>query len=107
METKKCSRCGRILPIDQFSKKSGSKDGHQSWCKDCIHQYLKGSSDPKSKKDEESEDKTYYPSNAVAPADETNVLEKFTPRQLLKELKRRGYRWSGMSVVMTIDYESI
>jgi hypothetical protein len=105
METKRCGHCGRILPIDQFSKKSKSKDGLRPYCKSCY----KGIQEARKagKKDEESEDKTYYPSNAVAPADETNALEKFTPRQLLKELKRRGYRWSGMSVVMTIDYESI
>lgn len=102
METKKCSRCGRILPLDQFSKKAKSKDGLQPYCKDCYKEIFKLRNSS-----EESDSGTYYPANAVTPADETGALEKFTPRQLLKELKRRGYRWSGMSIVMTIDYDSI
>ena len=103
METKKCTRCGRILPIDQFSKKTKSKDGLQPYCKECTKEIQRSWRASK----DESDAKTYYPANAVAPADETDTLKNFTPRQLLKELKRRGYRWSGMSIVMTIDYDSI
>lgn len=106
METKKCIHCGRILPIDQFSKKSKSKDGLQPYCKSCNKE-VQAARKAGKKDNDESEAQTYYPANAVVPTEKVNLLESFTPRQLLKELKRRGYRWSGMSVVMTIDYESI
>ena len=32
-ETKKCNKCGRILPIERFSKKRTS---YNSWCKSCC-----------------------------------------------------------------------
>lgn len=34
-KTKHCNKCGRDLPLDAFGKKTTSKDGLQSWCKEC------------------------------------------------------------------------
>ena len=34
-KTKVCSKCGRELPLSEFYKKSTSKDGLQSYCKEC------------------------------------------------------------------------
>lgn len=33
--TKVCTRCGKELPVDQFSRRSSSADGLQMWCKSC------------------------------------------------------------------------
>lgn len=33
--TKRCPKCGEVLPITEFHKHSKSKDGLQSWCKHC------------------------------------------------------------------------
>ena len=38
-KTKKCSKCGRILPIDNFSNNNSAKDGLQSYCKECCSKY--------------------------------------------------------------------
>lgn len=35
METKKCSKCKRELPVTEFNKSIKSKDGLQSYCKSC------------------------------------------------------------------------
>lgn len=35
MSTKICKECGRELPLEQFSKNPGMKDGHVNICKDC------------------------------------------------------------------------
>lgn len=35
METKKCNKCGRELPLSEFYKSSNAKDGFQRHCKDC------------------------------------------------------------------------
>ena len=32
---KRCSKCGRVLPLAFFNKKKSSKDGLQYYCKDC------------------------------------------------------------------------
>ena len=37
--TKICSKCGRELPLECFSKLKHSKDGLNVWCKDCFKQY--------------------------------------------------------------------
>ena len=34
-ETKICKKCGRDLPIDQFSKHPTTKDGREGSCRDC------------------------------------------------------------------------
>lgn len=34
---KKCSHCGRLLPVDNFSKSKTSANGYRSWCKECIN----------------------------------------------------------------------
>lgn len=39
METKKCSECGRILPLSEFNKKRNSKDGLQDRCRECFSRY--------------------------------------------------------------------
>lgn len=35
METKKCSKCGRELPVSEFNKNKQAKDGLQCRCKSC------------------------------------------------------------------------
>ena len=37
--TKKCSKCGRELPLSEFSKDKSKSDGLCSWCKECAAQY--------------------------------------------------------------------
>lgn len=36
METKKCFKCGRILPLDDFYRHPKMKDGHLNKCIDCT-----------------------------------------------------------------------
>ena len=33
---KRCSKCGKTKPIEAFSHKRSSRDGHNSWCKACA-----------------------------------------------------------------------
>ena len=35
IKTKRCNKCGRVLPITEFHKDNSRKDGVQSSCKDC------------------------------------------------------------------------
>lgn len=68
METKKCARCGRELPLDDYHRSKRAKDGRQSYCKECKKEiYLTGSI-----------------------SDDNNTLAAFTTEQLTAELKRRG-----------------
>jgi len=43
-ESKRCSRCGKELPVSHYHKSSRSKDGYQSWCIECKREYNHGRS---------------------------------------------------------------
>lgn len=62
-ETKKCKKCGRILPFAAFKRNYKSKDGYAYICKQCGSHTI-----------------------------HTNeTLAEFTPKQLMDELAARGY----------------
>ena len=84
MVTKVCTKCGRELPLDQFSKQAKAKDGKRSQCKECDLEYQR-------KKYEER--RLSRTNNTAFSKLYSNIeLAKFTPRQLIEELKARGYR---------------
>lgn len=36
-DVKRCSRCGRVLPVGSFYRSRRNSDGYQCWCKECQH----------------------------------------------------------------------
>ena len=89
METKKCTKCGRILTISEFNKSGRNKDGLQAYCRECQHELYQGRHLSKEK----------LLSN--------NPLAGYTPRELLSELKKRGYKWEKMYCYQEVKYENI
>lgn len=77
---KKCKKCGRVLDISNFSTNKHSKDGYSNVCRECNH---KSRSEGQKKRFGSFEPKGIY--------DPDNPLSTFTPRQLMEELRRRGY----------------
>ena len=71
---KMCVKCHTVLPISNFHKSSKAKDGYQSYCKNCNNRL-------KSKKVKDTS--TFQ---------ESKKLSEFTNRELIVELRRRGYR---------------
>ena len=77
IKTKVCSRCGRALPITEFPKNAYTRDGHLGICKECQRERMKD-----------------YRRNIAEKArlyDLRGGLKDYTPRELMLELKRRGY----------------
>lgn len=68
METKKCTKCGRELPVSEFYTKEGTK--LQSQCKDCCkaHGRLRNGRTGKYK-----------------------YIKEYDDAELINELKLRGY----------------
>ena len=77
METKICRICGEEKPITDFAKNNRYKDGYDTRCKCC-------------KNDRE---RKYYHSHKRMPKGGGNPdLANFTPRELIEELRARGYK---------------
>lgn len=75
--TKVCPHCHRELPVTEFHASRSSADGLQGWCKECMKEHSK-------------EHYSRLKAERPIPIGEGG-LSKFTPRQLMEELKRRGY----------------
>lgn len=89
METKICKKCGKELPVDKFYKNKSQKDGFGYYCKDCLNAY-KSSKKANAKGGGGKLTKVF-----------TNPdLAKFKPRELIEELKARGYKG-------TLTYEQV
>lgn len=73
METKKCKECGSILPVSEFSHHPKTADG---LCNTCINCH--------SAKISKGRKKSQVGTNPK--------LAQFKPRELMDELKARGYK---------------
>jgi hypothetical protein len=88
METKICKKCGQELPLEYFSKNAKTKDGLQNHCKACASEYSRQIWKRKKAQRKENELVEFEKKHKVY----TNRdLAKFTPRDLMLELKARGY----------------
>lgn len=82
-KAKKCTMCGRVLTLDHFKRVGFAEDGHASHCKDCA----------KKKRREKLENKTEEGTIVREVKGGGNPeLAKFSNRDLLEEIKFRGYK---------------
>lgn len=76
METKICKKCGSELSIDMFGRHKLSQDGLRNWCKECVN---------------EDQHKRSKKVDKLKKVYSNPELAKFKPRDLIEELKARGY----------------
>lgn len=88
METKVCKKCGRELPVGEFYGVPKNADGIDSVCKECRRAGMKEYR--KARKSEAVRRKEALPFNV-----DDNMggagLEAYSARELMIELRRRGY----------------
>lgn len=90
METKVCTTCGRELPIENFAKNAKHKDGLQCQCRECVSAYMKEyAKRKKAEKKRIEEDRIEFEKKYKIYTNRD--LAKFAPRELMLELKARGY----------------
>ncbi len=105
--TKKCPKCGRVLPTTMFYTNVRNKDGFQDKCKDCQREwnreYHRRKSEEKRLATLNVEDKVETKKVIVdekecvmAKVYTNPELAKFTPREMMAELKARGFKWEYM-----------
>lgn len=70
----KCTKCGNKYPLSQFPIDARAKTGHRTICRDCFNAQQRERYAKKKQKKEET------------------PLSKFTSRELILELRARGYR---------------
>ena len=75
---KKCSKCGRELPVSEFWRNASTEDGLQTYCKECGNIYAKN----RKKTPGGGNLKKIY---------SNSELVRFSPRELITELKACGY----------------
>lgn len=75
-----CKECGRLLPIEVFklNPKVKSHDGRVCTCNECTNAKRKRTHDKKVEAEQEAKLR--------------KELSEFQPRELIAELRRRGYR---------------
>lgn len=82
-QTKVCSKCNKELPISHFHCNNSSVDGLQYYCKDCMREANKVIAEKRR--------------DALKQVNQSeSELSQYTPRQLMEELKRRGFTWDYM-----------
>lgn len=101
--TKRCYKCGKYKPHSDFNKNKRAKDGLQTECREChaesMRKYhlkkaeeIKTMNTTKTSKEEESKVQESKMIKVYSNAE----LAKFSPRQLMEELKARGFKWDYM-----------
>lgn len=95
----KCKCCGKELPVTEF-RTTGK--GMMKTCISCFKQHC--SEAAKKAINEKSELNKVKQDLEIA---NTKRLQDFTPRDLLAELKRRGYKWEDMYVIQKVDWNKI
>ena len=86
--TKKCTKCGRELPIESFNKNKKNLDGYQYYCKECGMEYSRANYQKAKARKQAKEMAEFEKKHKIY----TNKdLAKFQPVELMLELKARGY----------------
>lgn len=130
-ELKYCPHCKTLKPLSEFHKNKASKDGCQPICKKCRHEadvernkMLKerkhaakeinntdnqiSVNQTEDKMEKKEVIKTTDGRTLIKKEDSgLKPIEKYTPRELLTELKRRGYIWKEMYVKQTVEWDKI
>jgi hypothetical protein len=92
IKTKVCRKCGEELPISEFTRKATAKDGLQCYCKKCnskaTTEYARKRKEREKAQKIENERVEFENKYKIYTNRE---LAKFTPRELMLELKARGY----------------
>ena len=76
VETKRCPKCGQVLPLSAFGKDSRNADGHARYCKECLKVVNNARNHRKQAESARGQ----------------LMLQTYSDATLYNELRRRGWR---------------
>ena len=92
MEMKRCHCCGKYKPLSDFWRNRSCKDGLQSSCKECLNKRRKELNEKRNPKGDKSISEKKHSKQIFGKEFRRNEdLERFTDKQLLYEIRNRGY----------------
>lgn len=92
IKTKVCRKCGRELPTESFFKNHTCKGGVDTICRDCKNEYQREwARKNKEKKKAQKIENERIEFEKKYKIYTNKDLAKFTPSELMLELKARGY----------------
>lgn len=98
METKICVCCGKVLPIENFGRNRQSSDGRMVTCKECTNKRYRENY----KKRKAAETVRLKPRKRLDGDDRNPELSKYHAREIIAELKARGYKGEIYYVQKTV-----
>lgn len=101
IKTKVCRRCGNEKPLTEFTTNKECKDGRGSYCKTCRNELAKQYYRNRRANMSNNMSGGGIASDCIRANDRKGCNPKFdgvTSRELINELKDRGYKWSSMWV---------
>jgi len=117
LKMKKCSKCGMELPMNNFSKDKGKKNGLQSHCKECCARYKKIYREANkeviaehskvyrevNKESIAEYDKIYRKANKESRADQYNLWRQANPEKYCILIQRYRARKRALPSTLTIE----
>lgn len=92
LQTKKCSKCGKVKDVESFRTRSSSADGFCSWCKLCCKEYQKKYYEENKDKAKEY-DKKYYEENKDKKKEYQKKYDEENKDKVKERQKKYKVKW--------------
>lgn len=93
IQYKRCPKCGRMLPFEDYSISKTSPHGRRSWCKECVRNRLQ---DPEMREANKEKCKVYYQNyyREVIRANKASNIQSYLYKSAQARAKQRNIEFN-------------